>query len=250
MKKSNQFISGDKSGSIMIWSYNNNQWNCSQKINGHTNWIQCLIMNNNEDLFISSSNDKCIKFWIKQQEWICQQTINNHTSSVYQLSLNEQQNQVISCGYDKQILIIEYSEYQKKWIILQTIKVDCYGSRICFIDDNLFTFQPCDGNLMYVYEMDSGNKQFTKTKDITVNQGDDFYALFPQQYIKQKQLLVVKHGYYINLIRKTQNNQFKVEQSIQFGEKLIYGQMSDNGDYLIIWDRSSEEIQIRKCIEQ
>ncbi|CAK85065.1 unnamed protein product, partial (macronuclear) [Paramecium tetraurelia] len=92
MKKSNQFISGDRSGSILIWSSNNNtQWNCSQTIQGHNSWVSCLILNINEDIFISSSYDKTIKFWVKQNEWICQQTITDHTHYVKQISLNEQQ---------------------------------------------------------------------------------------------------------------------------------------------------------------
>ncbi|CAD8189399.1 unnamed protein product [Paramecium pentaurelia] len=114
MKKSNELISGDGDGSIIIWSSNNNQWNCSQTIKAHNKAIRCLIMNNNKDIFISCSSDNTIKFWDKQKEWICQQTITDYTSPVYQLSLNDQQNKVISCGMDEKILIIEYSEYNKK----------------------------------------------------------------------------------------------------------------------------------------
>ncbi|CAD8215262.1 unnamed protein product [Paramecium octaurelia] len=251
MKKSNQIISGDQSGSILIWSSNNNtQWNCSQTIKGHINWVNCLILNYNEDIFISSSQDKTIKFWIKQNEWICQQTITDHTSYVYQISLNEQQNKLISCGADKKILVIEYSEQSQKWIVIQKINVECYGIRICFINNNLFTFQPIQGNLMHVYEMNSVSKQFLKTKDIDVNQGQEGYTLFPQQFIKQKQLLVNKHDKYVNFIRITQKDQFKLEQSIQFGHNLLFGQLSDDGQYFITWDRSNNEIQIRTYIEQ
>ncbi|CAD8125164.1 unnamed protein product [Paramecium sonneborni] len=252
MKQSNQLISGDQ-GSILIWSYNNNSWICSQTIQAHNNWIRCLIMNNNEDLFISSSDDYLIKFWVKQNDgWISQQTITDHSNSVYQLSLNEQQNQIISCGRDSQILIIEQIELNKNWIVKQKIKVDCYGYRLCFINDNLFTFQPYQGNLMYVYEMNRVSKQFTKLKDITLNQSnsDDYGGLFPQQFIKQKQLLVNKHYQNINLIRFTQNVKFKVEQSIQFDTYSIYGQLSDDAEYLITWDKQSKEIQIRRFTEK
>ncbi|CAD8211471.1 unnamed protein product [Paramecium pentaurelia] len=54
MKQSNQLISGDH-GSILIWTYNNdNSWICSQNIKCHSGYIRCIILNNNEDLFISS----------------------------------------------------------------------------------------------------------------------------------------------------------------------------------------------------
>ncbi|CAD8107081.1 unnamed protein product [Paramecium primaurelia] len=251
MRQSNQIISGDQNGYILIWQNNNNfQWSCSQALKEHKNSINCLIMNNYEDIIISSSDDYTIKFWILENEWICSQTITDHKHCVYQLNMNEQQNKVISCGWDQLILIIEYSEYNKKWMVIQKIKVDCQGLRLCFINDNLFTFQPKKGNLMHVYEMNSVNKQFTKTKNINVNQGDDGYVLFPQQYIKSKQLLVSKHYQNVNLIRQLENDEFKVEQSIQFGSYGLFGQMSNDGEYLITWDYSSKEIQIRKQTEE
>ncbi|CAD8213273.1 unnamed protein product [Paramecium pentaurelia] len=252
MKKSNELISGDGDGYIKIWSRNNNnQWNCSQTIKAHNDCIRCLIMNNNEDIFISSSDDNTIKFWNKLKEWMCQQTITDHTFYVFQLSLNDQQNKVISCGLDKQILIIEYSEYNKKWIVIQNINVECHGYRICFINNNQFIFQPIQGNKMHVYEMNSVNKQFTKTKDIIINEcNGNQGGLFSLQFIKSKQLLVNKYDNCVNLMRKAQNEEFIVEQSIQFGNYCIYGQMSDDGEYLITWDKSSKEIQIRKYQEK
>ncbi|CAD8213521.1 unnamed protein product [Paramecium pentaurelia] len=251
MQQSDQLIFGDSGGSIVIWSRNNYyQWNSSQTIKGHNYGINCLILNNNEDLIISSSSDKTIKFWIKQHEWLCQQTITDHTSSVYQISLNDQQDKDISCSSDYKILVIECSEQSKRWIVIQNINVDCQGYRLCFIKNNLFTFQPWNGNLMHVYEMNSVSKQFTKTKDITVNQGNDRWQLFPLQYIKQKQILVSKHYKYINFIRRTEKDEFKVEQSIQFNTFGIFGQLSNDGEYSITWDDLSEEIQIRKYREE
>ncbi|CAD8072864.1 unnamed protein product [Paramecium sonneborni] len=251
LKKSNQLISGDFNGSILIWSINNNnQWICSQTLKQHDDRIHCLIMNNYENIIVSSSEDKTIKFWIKQNGWALQQTNTSHKGSVYQLSLIGQKNKVISCGNDKLILILEYSEQNKRWAIVQNIQVDQYGLRLCFVNDNLFTFQPHKGNLIHVYELNIVSKQFTKTKQISLDQSDgDSILFFPQQYIKPKQLLVSKHSN-INLIRKIENDEFKVEQSIEFGTNQLYGQMSDDGEYLITWDDKSKEIQIRRYIEK
>ncbi|CAD8196268.1 unnamed protein product [Paramecium pentaurelia] len=254
MKQSKQFISGDWGGFIFIWSFIDNVWIRSQVIQRHSNPINCLILNNNEDLFISCSDDKTIRFWAKKNEqnneWICQQIISDHIRWVYQIILNEQENQVISSGKDGLILVIEYSESNKIWVVIQKIVENCRGFRIGFINDNLFTFKPIDGNFMHVYEKNSVSKEFTRNKDIILTQGDDGYGLFPQQFIKQKQLIVCKHDKYINLIRNAQNGEFKVEQYIEFNTYYIYGQMSDDGEYLITWDNSSNEIQIRRYIEQ
>ncbi|CAD8199959.1 unnamed protein product [Paramecium octaurelia] len=251
MKKSNQLISGDKLGTILIWlSDNNNEWICSSTLLKHNDRINCLIMNNDEDIIISSSSDYTIKFWVKQIEWVCLQTITDHKDCVYQLSLNDKQNKVISCGCDQLILVIEYSQFYEQWMVIQTIKVDCYGYRLCFINDHLFTFQPKKSNVMYIYDMNNESNQFKQTKHIAVNQGQDNTIFFPKQYIKSKQLLVCKHGRYINLIRMTDNHQFTVEQSIQFDSDMLFGYMTDDGQYLITWDISSKEIQIRRTIQQ
>ncbi|CAD8131380.1 unnamed protein product [Paramecium sonneborni] len=252
MKKSSQFISGSEDSSIIIWSMNeNNQWICKQKINGHSSYIYCLILNNNEDIIISGSADKKIKFWMEQNEWKCSQTITDHTSNVYGLSMNDQQNKVISCSGDKLILIIEQSSKDQKWNVVQNIKVEQFGNRICFMNDDVFTFQPVGKEYMHIYEINNTNKQYSKTKDIVLkSRYQDYNCLFPQQYIKQKCLLVNKNADNINLIRTNQNGHFITEQSIDFGTYNLFGSMSDNGDYLITWDEKSQEIQIRKYQEK
>ncbi|CAD8204816.1 unnamed protein product [Paramecium pentaurelia] len=252
MKKSNQFISGSSDNSIIIWSMDqHNQWICSQKLNEHKDLINCLLLNNNEDIIISGSNDKSIKFWIKQNEWICSQTITDHTDDVLGLSLNEKQNRVISCDKDKLILIIEQSSQDQKWSIIQQIIVDEWGLRLCFIIDNLFIFQPYHQEKMHVYELNNNNKQYSKTKEIAVKCGNNScYYWFPQQYIKSKCLFVNKNGQNVNLIRKNQNGDFITQQSIEFKHYYIFGQMSENGEYLITWDYDSKAIQIRKYDEE
>ncbi|CAD8215278.1 unnamed protein product [Paramecium octaurelia] len=221
------------------------QWICSYKLNEHQNFIRCLILNNNEDLIISGSDDKTIKFWIKNNQWTCSQTINDHKSDVYGLSLNEKQNRAISCGVDKLILIIE--ESSQKWNVIQKITVEWFGYRLCFINDNIFTFQPFNQEQMHVYEINSSNNQYSKTKEVPVK--CDYgacHCFFAQQYIKSKCVIVNKNGKCINLIRNNQNGDFITQQSIQFEIYNIYGKMSENGDYLMTWDNQSKEIQIRK----
>ncbi|CAD8214599.1 unnamed protein product [Paramecium octaurelia] len=100
---------------------------------------------------------------------------------------------------------------------------------------------------MHVYEINSTNKQYSKTNQIDVksdSNGCDYF--FPQQYIKSKCLLVNKNGKNVNLIRKNQNGHFITQQSLQFGHNQLYGSMSENGQYLMTWDQNSKEIQIRK----
>ncbi|CAD8119812.1 unnamed protein product [Paramecium sonneborni] len=248
MKMNNNFISGSRDNQIIIWQViGHNKWNCQQILNGHTSWIFCLLLNNTDDLIITGSFDKTIKFWIKQDQWLCQQTITDHTSSVYSLSLNEQQNKLISCSFDSYILVIEQNKMDKQWSVSQKIKVDQFGYRLCFINDNQFAFQPKCKEQLHVYELDPNNKQYRKTKEISVKCGSsNCDCFFPQQYLKSKCMLVNKNGKNLNIIQMKQNGDFVVQQSLEFGNQNLYGQLSDDGEYLITWDDKSKEIQIRK----
>ncbi|CAD8158065.1 unnamed protein product [Paramecium octaurelia] len=250
MKKSDQLISGSQDYSIIIWTKDqNNSWICKQKIVGHTKSIICLVLNNNEDLIVSGSQDGKIKFWQKQNEWLCFQTISEHYSDVFGLSFNEQQNKLISCGRDELILVMEQLQLNKQWIVIQKIKVDSYGKKLCFIDDNTFTFQPYNKDQLHIFGMDSTNKQYTQMKDILVKGGEDIW-LFPQQYIKSKCILVNRKASNVSLIRKKQNSEFIAEQFIDFGTNHIYGCLTDDGQFLITWDDKSREYQIRKYQEK
>ncbi|CAD8190940.1 unnamed protein product [Paramecium pentaurelia] len=254
MMKSDHFISGSYDKLIIIWKRNqNNQWICQQKLNGHTNAIFCLVLNNNEDLIASGGQDNTINLWQKQNEWFCSQTIKDHTKRVLGLSFNEEQNRLISCGQDYCILIIEQSEQNKQWNVIQKIKVKNYqGVRLCFIDNNTFTLlYPWGRDYMHVFELNTSNKQYSNTKDIPLKIKSGFEnTQFPQQYIKSKCIIVNKNASNVNLIRKQQNGEFTIEQSIQFEKYQIFGYMTDDGQYLITWDAQSKEYQIRKYQEQ
>ncbi|CAD8190170.1 unnamed protein product [Paramecium pentaurelia] len=224
MKNTNNFVSGSFDSSIIIWQLiENNQWKCQQKLNGHSDSIYCLQINNTDDLIISGSVDETIKFWMKQDQWLCQQTITDHTNIVYSLSLNEQQNRLISCSDDSQILVIAQQMLDKKWSVTQRIKVDQWGYKLCFIDDNQFTFQPYCKEQMDIYEMDSNTKQYRKTKEIAVKFGSGIDNC--QKDSQQIRMVIM-------LIQQRRNKM----GSLQFNNPL---------SLILI----SKEIQIRKCRE-
>ncbi|CAD8209813.1 unnamed protein product [Paramecium octaurelia] len=271
----NSFLSGSKDSTIIIWSPTTNssqqqptQWAPLFKLNGHSNSIRCLIIHPlSEDLVISGSDDKSIKFWScaaffqQKCQWTCQQTISEHLDCVWALSLNMDGNKLISCGEDKLILVMELSNRQQ-WEVKQKIQVEIQGTRICFINNNQFSFQACSGKALpslYIYTLYPSSGLFSKSKDIPVQGGGQpcvFY--FPQQYIPSKQLLISKNGCYVNLIRfqfssYDEIQETQLEQSINFGFECdgeIFGTISEDGEFLITWDSKSKDVQIRQCMER
>ncbi|CAD8118140.1 unnamed protein product [Paramecium primaurelia] len=250
MKRSDHFISGSQDKSIIIWARDqNNLWICQQYLNGHTNGIYCLQLNDNENIIISGGWDNKIKFWQKQNTWLCTQTIRDHKNAVLGLTLNEQLNRLISCGSDNFILVIDHIDLFNKWVVKQKIKVEQCGFRLCFIDNYTFTFYPDSRQYIIVFEINNINNQYTKTKEIPVKGGSD-HCLFASQYIESKCMLVNKNGLNVSLISMKQNGEVMTQESIEFGTSHIFGYMTDDGQYLITWDDQSKEIQIRKYQEK
>ncbi|CAK69844.1 unnamed protein product (macronuclear) [Paramecium tetraurelia] len=242
-KKSNNFISGSQDQSIKIWERKKtNYWACVQNLDFHQSSIFCLIYSRKEDLIISGSADNTIKIWALEKLWMCKQTIRDHTNIVYGLCLNEQSNILVSSGRDNKILVFKLQN--DTWNLCQTIMNEQFGIRVCFINNSAFCFQPRNFNKLYIYDMNNG--QYTKTKEVSVQNGEDCDSLFPQQFIKQKQLLVNKNGSSLNFLSMHPNSELTLDFSIEFHSKKLFGTLSNDGEYLITWDDKQKEIQVRK----
>ncbi|CAD8163741.1 unnamed protein product [Paramecium octaurelia] len=253
MLKSNHLVSTSLDGSISLWSQ------CllakplkTYKLLNHSKGILCYTINSEENLIITGSYDSTMNVWVKKEcQWFCSQKFTEHTSAVYGISINENQNQVISCGHDSQILIFSMNNFGDPQLFTktQTIIVDTYGFRLCFINNNMFVFQPSKGEKLWIYELDDNDGKFRNTNQIAMSNGIYCYEFFPQQYIREKQLLINKNGYSVNILKNKQKQGFVVEQSINFDHYFVFGSLSHNGDYLATWDWKSKQIQIRKYQE-
>ncbi|CAD8132513.1 unnamed protein product [Paramecium octaurelia] len=250
MKQTNQsFISGGRDSFIIIWELNNmSNWYKKQTLNYHILPITCLIISKNEEFFFSGSDDRTIKLYHKNhdQEWFCKQNIMDHSGTINGLSLNQEQNKLITCAQDFKILIIERDN--DNWFVIQTIEQ--YGLRLCFIFDNLFTFQPND-NAMYLYYPESNNQiiNYKKKKIGTKRGGCVCTSLFPQQFIQSKSLLMNKNGGYVHFIKILDLNTYYIVQTINFGTYCLSGEISEDGEYFVTWDNLSNQIQVKKYIE-
>ncbi|CAD8131210.1 unnamed protein product [Paramecium sonneborni] len=255
MKKTNTLFSGGDDNIMIIWStiqINNGKF--IKKIFDHKREISCLIANKEQDFIVSGSYDSNIKFWRQKNFWECCQTIKEHRNEINSLSLNQEGNKLISCGQDRFILIMETSQKdnQIQWVLRQKLYENHQGYRLCFIDDSTFVFQPRVGKTMDIYQMND-QQNFKKTKSIAVK-GYDQYCnpFFPLQYITSKNLIINKNGYYVNIIKVLENKKFVNCYSINFyfeSDGHIYGNLTQDGEYLIIWDSRSSEIQVRKYKE-
>ncbi|CAD8170062.1 unnamed protein product [Paramecium octaurelia] len=260
-RNQNCFLSGCSNSNIYYWS----NIQCSskkfiQKLYQHSECINCIILNYPfEDLIISCSDDQKIKFWERSisNSWVCKQTIQEHTTSVNTLSINHEGNTVISCGDDFQILVIEYLPSQKRWQVQQKIQVEKESYRITFINNNLFILQPLQESSLFIYERNNKGikSEFKKTNQISVRGAQQICKpFFPSVYNPKKNLLICKNGYCLNILSLNQINQqvqqFKLEQVIDCGTQSygrIFGTVSDDGEFIVIWSYAQKEIQVWAC---
>ncbi|CAK70302.1 unnamed protein product (macronuclear) [Paramecium tetraurelia] len=252
MQKASSPLSAGDDNQIILWKVNNQkQWQSHKKLEGHTGTVSCLIMNNQEDLIISGSNDKTINFWVQEnQQWKCNQTISDHTNYVRCLSLNVLENMLISCGKDNLLLII-LQDNNKRWSTIQKISTERCGYSLCFITDQMFTFQQETINIMHIYQLNTTSQQFIKMEqEVSIKSDQNCSAFFPQKFVKEKQILLNKNGKNVNLIRLHRNGQFKTEQSIQNSICCgLFGTISNDGSYLVTFESDNKVIKVRKYRE-
>ncbi|CAD8109514.1 unnamed protein product [Paramecium sonneborni] len=251
------FISGSENGCLTIWSSSSFQSSkYLVKLTQCSNTINCLVLHQNEDLIISSSNS--INFWysskniIQHQQWINFQTIFHGNVVFYGLSLNKNGNKLITCVNDNFILLMVGSNVEQ-WKITQRISVENQGARLTFISDKIFVFQPYQSNYLQIFSNNLSSEQYIKTLDIPVKGGNEYcYEYFPSFWIPSKNIIISKNARYINIIQiytlkeNTSELKFNLKQNIQFGTKSIFGTVSEDGEYIIIWDYETNQIQIRK----
>ncbi|CAK59789.1 unnamed protein product (macronuclear) [Paramecium tetraurelia] len=241
------FISGGQDRMILIWSFENKLWICQQRIDAHSDWVSHLIINKNNTLIISSSGDKTIQFWNKDELWKRCQTINAHLNTVNSLSLNDSEDQLISCSCDHTIKIFEFNN--SNWIILQTIKLDKLGFRLCFINNFTFVFHSENSINLSVYKLSQSDGQYHHIKNVLIENGDHCGNLFPSKYIGSKNIILTKNGSKVNLIKISSDGEFLLEEVIDFGTRNLFGNISYDGEYIATWDKITKQVQIRKFVQ-
>ncbi|CAD8133727.1 unnamed protein product [Paramecium pentaurelia] len=172
---------------IKVWNMIDGKLNYQLNLQGHTNYIYCLLYSKKQDSFISSSNDKSIICWkqIKQNEWKASQHYKEHKGWIGTMIINNQENQLYSAGEDQKIIV---------W------KVDFNQNE-----------------LIYLYQLDKHTKciramSLNEYENILVSSGDDQqiivweYGQGDKFYFKQvfNQILNCS-GYHIKFIK---NNKF------------------------------------------
>ncbi|CAD8192920.1 unnamed protein product [Paramecium pentaurelia] len=251
-KIKNYFISGSNDGSIILWKQlNNNQWQSSKPQCEHKKQINCIILTQNENQLISGSLDSLINVW--RIDFINNQltflySLQKHTNSVTSQSLNESERVLVSCGDDK-LIIIWQKDANNKWTFQQVVKqsIQDVGTHVKFIKEDQFILLPYKFNCLYVFQQKDGQFQEIIEKKVQfkkINYGYLNQSFFPIIFIKDKNLICLRHKDYIILLKEQNDGQLQIVQELDCQHWNIFGTVTNNGQYLIYWGENKMKYEI------
>ncbi|CAD8128508.1 unnamed protein product [Paramecium sonneborni] len=99
---------------IEVWSFENGKINLINSLKGHSNYVNCLVYSQKQDIFLSGSGDKTIRIWIKQEQndWISSYYPSN-SGYVQCLLLNKNEDQLF-CGNEDKSIKVWQVDFEKK----------------------------------------------------------------------------------------------------------------------------------------
>ncbi|CAD8113129.1 unnamed protein product [Paramecium sonneborni] len=243
-KKQNWLISGSIDCKIIGWKQlqNSNQWE-SQYTCEAQSIVWCLFLNQNENQIFSGHSNGSIKVWnLNQDKNILKfhYQLNKHSKHIGQISMNEDETQLVSCSDDKTIIVWEKKINQRRFKfkqVLENLKND-NGFRVCFLNQNTIAWCQENQALIHIFKQEA--ETFVEKNELQINLKyfdlKDGQSLFPSIYNKEKQIFIIKHNKYVYIL-SYQNQILNAQiEPIDCRSCKNYGNVTEDGNYLIIWN--------------
>ncbi|CAD8169857.1 unnamed protein product [Paramecium pentaurelia] len=245
-KNQNIFISGSKE--VQIWKeQQKKQWSKSKPYQiQEDKFITCLVLNSKEDLLIQGGRNQIINilavdFQKNQITYLYQ--LDRHTQWVSSLSLNNSENLLLSCGYNE--TIIWKKNEDNKWSFMTEVikqKTSDDPNRALFLKDDQFIFFNNRKGSTSAIVYQQNKLDFTKNYEIEFLPIPTLKSKLSQsfKFIPELNLLFVTYKEYTYILRKQSNGKFKIVNQQCYKTDEIYGTLSIDGQYLVIYDQSSK----------
>ncbi|CAD8105946.1 unnamed protein product [Paramecium primaurelia] len=264
-KKMNWIVSGDKNNQIISWiervnNQGKSQWESFVSVKQHKQFILCLYLNKNEDELISSSADSKIKVWkveCKSNKIEYKYSLSEHKSFVDKVDLNSTETQMVSCGRDKKIILWE-KDGNNKWKFKCNVaqSTNDYGLRIGFLQDD--TIVQCQYSQPFLQVFKLQNGKFSQCQNLKVQLKEiiaevskdsedpkNDITFFQLKYLEQQKVLVFKSNRYIYFMKQSSNSNLIYScDPIDCKTFLCYGNITNNGRYLVIWNEKRLGFQV------
>ncbi|CAD8188659.1 unnamed protein product [Paramecium pentaurelia] len=252
-KRKNLFVYGSYDHSIGIWNeIENGQWNPSDSSNemSHSGMVTCILFNQCEDQVISGSQDKSIIIWKFNGTSIkFDQQLIKHKNTIFNICMNQQETEIASMSKDQQIII--WVKISNKWKIKQIIQQSNinFGDIVTFIsNDVLVLYQNFQ---KFTYARSTIDTHFTQISEQSLDLTDivknDEQYLFPTFHFIHKNLIVQKKDGNVYFVVVDEDFQPLSLSKLYINQKnTFYGNITNNGRYLVIWSFGDLEFKIYK----
>ncbi|CAD8100904.1 unnamed protein product [Paramecium primaurelia] len=256
-KKQKFFISASCDKTIRSWkSLVQNEWESSSSYQLNNDQVFCMIMNKNETQLFTAGTNGTIRIWkinFEKNTLTYLSIFSFNPYNIYAICLNEQENILISSGQNKQILIWEKANEDKfkfKHAVKQILETD--GSQIKLLDDDrLIQLPQGEQDCICVYQRKNGIFYETIEKRIKLEKSNtvECQGLGQIIYNQGKNMLIVKCKNYIYVIKEKEGN-FSIEDQLNCKTEHNYFSITEDGQYLVVWDVQSKSYQSYELLYQ
>ncbi|CAK67181.1 unnamed protein product (macronuclear) [Paramecium tetraurelia] len=252
---SNSFISGcgNEDGSIVCWQQDYNfGWKSSKQFKQHRFGLRCMIVNHDETQLITGSLDKSIVIWkldFKENNLVYEYSLFKHQHKLLSLSMNDSETCMISCSEDQNILI--WGKQQGIWKFKDVLKqsVQDIGRQIKFLSDTEFIWLQQNQGRVHFFEGSNFRFQEKPENQLLLNNQKQDWNLFPIQYNKPKNIIVIRHNSTVFILRKQLDGNLKImADPIQCQSEFNYGSLSKDGQYMVLWDVDSNQYNVYEIL--
>ncbi|CAD8169452.1 unnamed protein product [Paramecium octaurelia] len=224
----------------------NNQ-KIQMKIHANNNLFTCFAICEKKNLIVAGL-EKLIYFWEESGQCVVKldlKEIDEIDDWVFSLRFNESQNKLITCYGNNTIAIIQQQNNNiQSWKIIQLIVLNNFGAQAYFFGDDIFVVHPWMSKTMQVYKFCEENYLFKLSNSFLLEGEGQQCNSFQTIYIKQRRLFIKQDKNILCLFLIDKNQEFQVFQKVKFEGNFIFGTISDDGQWLIIWEEFSKQMEV------
>ncbi|CAD8065842.1 unnamed protein product [Paramecium primaurelia] len=247
-KKIDWFATTGCDGKIFISKLIDNKWVTKKSSKYHHKSIYTMILNNKEDQLFSGGQEGTVAIWninLEENTIVFSYELIESQYSIFSLCINPSDTSLILSNINQTLVLWTKNSQTKKYEISDRYSLSNIAYRSCFIKEDQFVIQHSQKDVTRVFNIN--NNKIIERKDLELKFYDtqlDGDYLFPTIYNQKKQILIQKYGKYVYVIKQLPNEKLQIIQTIDCQDSFNYGNVSDDGNILIIWDYYSKKLKI------
>ncbi|CAK78155.1 unnamed protein product (macronuclear) [Paramecium tetraurelia] len=247
-KKIDWFATSGCDGEIFCSKLVGNKWVTVNSKKYHHSSVYTLVLNNKEDQLFSGGFEGKVGIWninLEKNTITFSYELLESQWSIYSLCINPSDTCLVLSKLDQTLVLWTKNSQTQQYEYSDKHSIDNTGYRSNFINEDKLVIQYSQKDITGVFNIK--NNKIIERKDLELELHDaevDGDYLFPTIYNSQKQVLIQKYGKYVYVIQQLSNEKLQIIQTIDCQDNFNYGNLSDDGNILVIWDSTSKKFKI------